>query len=313
MTNNLNENEWTIGADFNDKRIDYFLKKKLPSLSFPIICKIIRKGQLKVNGKKTNNSYFLKIGDRIKLYFNILISTKKPSPHVNDSLITEVKSWIIFKNKNLIVFNKPSGFAVQGGSRIKISLDDVLEHLKFRNTNKPKLVHRIDKDTSGLLLVARNLEYAQFLTKLFRKRNVEKNYLLLVHGFPEIKNGLIDTPIKINNKDQKSLTLFSILRTRKNLSLVLAHPITGRKNQLRRHFSSIGHPIIGDERFGFSFKKQIKNPHFFLHSLSLKFNEKLNNHSFFASPPIYFEKKLEEMNYPISKIKLNLNQIKRNK
>ena len=69
----------------------------------------------------------------------------------NDKLINEVKSWIIFKNKNLIAFNKPSGFAVQGGLRIKISLDDVLEHLKFRNTNKPKLVHRIDKDTSGLL------------------------------------------------------------------------------------------------------------------------------------------------------------------
>ena len=313
MTKNLNEDEWTIGADYNNKRIDYFLKKKLPSLSYPIICKIIRKGQLKVNGKKTNNSYFLKIGDAIKLYFNISISKKKPSPHIDSKLINEVKNWIIFKNKNLIAFNKPSGFAVQGGSKIKISLDDVLEHLKFRNINKPKLVHRIDKDTSGLLLVARNLDYAQFLTKLFRERNVEKNYLLLVYGFPEIKGGLIDTPIKINNKDQKSLTLFSILKTKKNLSLVLAQPITGRKNQLRRHFSLIGHPIIGDERFGFNLKKQIKSPHFFLHSLSLKFNEKSNNHDFFASPPIYFEKKLEEMNYPISKIKPSLKQIKKDK
>ena len=311
MTRNLSEDEWRIGADYNNKRIDYFLKKKLPSLSYPIICKIIRKGQLKVNGKKTNNSYFLKIGDTVRLYFNISINTKKKNLHIDNKLVKEVKSWIIFKNKNLIAFNKPSGFAVQGGLRIKISLDDVLEHLKFRNTNKPKLVHRIDKDTSGLLLVARNLEYAQFLTKLFRTREVIKNYLLLVHGLPEVKGGMIDTPIQVNNKDQKSLTFFTTLKTRRNLSLVLAYPITGRKNQLRRHFSSIGHPIIGDERFGFNFKEQIKNSNFFLHSLSIRFNEQSNSHDLFAPPPLYFEKKLEEMDFPISKIKINLNQMKK--
>ena len=185
-----------------------------------------------------------------------------------------------------------------------------MDYLKFRNTNKPKLVHRIDKDTSGLLIVARNLEYSQFLTKLFRNRSVTKNYLLLVHGFPEVRGGLIDTPIQINNKDQKSLTLFSILKTRKSSSLVLAQPVTGRKNQLRRHFSSIGHPIIGDEKFGFSLKKQIKSQHFFLHSLSIRFNELSNKYDLFATPPFYFEKKLEEMNYSISRIKSLLNQLK---
>ena len=311
MTKNPNEDEWIIGADFNNKRIDYFLKKKLPSLSYPVICKIIRKGQLKVNGKKTNNSYFLKIGDQIRLYFNVSIKKKKTVLHIDDKLINEVKSWIIFKNKNLIAFNKPSGFAVQGGLKIKISLDDVLEHLKFRNTNKPKLVHRIDKDTSGLLLVARNLEYAQFLTRLFRTRDLVKNYLLLVHGFPEVKGGLIDSTIQSKNKDQESLTLFTTLKTRKNLSLVLAHPITGRKNQLRRHFSSIGNPIVGDERFGFNFKDQTKNSHFFLHSLSIRFNEQSNSHDLFAPPPYYFEKKLEEMNFSISKVKIKLNQMKK--
>ena len=253
MIKNLNEDEWTVGADYNNKRIDYFLKKKIPTLSYPIICKLIRKGQLKVNGKKTSNSESLKTGDSIKLFFNITVKKNK-NFYIEDKLIKEVKSWIIFKNKNFIAFNKPSGFAVQGGTKIKTSLDDVLEFLKFRNSNKPKLVHRIDKDTSGLLMVARNLEYAQFLTKLFKNRKVKKNYLLLVHGYPETKDGLIDTPIQINNKDQKSLTIFSTLKTKKNLSLVLAHPITGRKNQLRRHFASIGHPIIGDEKFGYNFK-----------------------------------------------------------
>ena len=310
MIKNSNQDEWIVGEAYNNKRIDYFLKKKLTSLSYPIICKLIRKGQLKVNGKKISNSYFLKDGDSVKLYFDISTKTQKKKFNVDQKLIKEVKSWIIFKNKNFIAFNKPSGFAVQGGSKIKISLDDTLDYLKFRNTNKPKLVHRIDKDTSGLLIVARNLEYSQFLTKLFRNRSVKKNYLLLVHGFPEVRGGLIDTPIQINNKDQKSLTLFSILKTRKNSSLVLAQPITGRKNQLRRHFSSIGHPIIGDEKFGFSLKKQIKSQHFFLHSLSIRFNESLNKFDLFATPPFYFEKKLEEMNYSISKIKSLLNQLK---
>jgi 23S rRNA pseudouridine955/2504/2580 synthase len=310
MIKNSNEDEWIVGADYNNKRIDYFLKKKLTFLSYPIICKIIRKGQLKVNGKKINNSYFLKNGDSIKLYFDISIKTQKKKINVDQKVIEDVKSWIILKNKNFIAFNKPSGFPVQGGSKIKISLDDVLEYLKFSNTHKPKLVHRIDKDTSGLLIVARNLEYAKFLTKLFRTRSLTKNYLLLVHGFPDIKGGLIDTPIQVNNKEQKSLTYFSILKTRKNSSLVLAHPVTGRKNQLRRHFSSIGHPIIGDEKFGFGLKKQIKSQNFFLHSLSIKFNEQSNNYDLFAVPPFYFEKKLEEMNYSISRIKNYLNQLK---
>tara|TARA_B100000035_G_scaffold214852_1_gene184099 strand:+ start:6513 stop:7451 length:939 start_codon:yes stop_codon:yes gene_type:complete len=309
MVKNSHEDEWAVGADYKNKRIDYFLKKKLPSLSYPIICKLIRKGLLKVNGKKTNNSYFLKNGDSIKLYFDVSKTTKKKDFYIEQKIIKEVKSWIIFKDKNIIAFNKQSGFAVQGGSKIKISLDDVLEYIKFGNTQKPKLVHRIDKDTSGLIIVARNLEYAQFLAKLFRNRNVTKNYLLLVHGFPEVKDGLIDTPIQINNKDQKSLTLFSVLKTKKNLSLVLAHPVTGRKNQLRRHFSSIGHPIIGDEKFGYSYKKQIKNQHFFLHSLSIRFNEPTNKYNLFANPPFYFEKKLEEMNYPIPRIKNYLNQL----
>jgi len=309
MVKNSHEDEWAVGADYKNKRIDYFLKKKLPSLSYPIICKLIRKGLLKVNGKKTNNSYFLKNGDSIKLYFDVSKTTKKKDSYIEQKIIKEVKSWIIFKDKNIIAFNKQSGFAVQGGSKIKISLDDVLEYIKFGNTQKPKLVHRIDKDTSGLIIVARNLEYAQFLAKLFRNRNVTKNYLLLVHGFPEVKDGLIDTPIQINNKDQKSLTLFSVLKTKKNLSLVLAHPVTGRKNQLRRHFSSIGHPIIGDEKFGYSYKKQIKNQHFFLHSLSIRFNEQTNKYNLFANPPFYFEKKLEEMNYPIPRIKNYLNQL----
>ena len=107
MIKNSNHDEWIVGAAYNNKRIDYFLKKKLTFLSYPIICKLIRKGQLKVNGQKISNSYFLKDGDSIKLYFDISTNTQKKKINVDQKVIKEVKSWIIFKNKNFIAFNKP--------------------------------------------------------------------------------------------------------------------------------------------------------------------------------------------------------------
>ena len=98
---------------------------------------------------------------------------------IDSNFLETVKKWIIFKDKNILVFNKPSGIAVQGGSKINLSLDDALKYLQFKSTESPKLVHRIDKNTSGVLLVARNIEYAQYLTKLFRYRKIQKNIYYL--------------------------------------------------------------------------------------------------------------------------------------
>ena len=123
-----------------------------------------------------------------------------------------LKRWIIYKDENIIAFNKPSGFAVQGGSKINISLDDVLEFLNFKLKDRPKLVHRLDKNTSGLLIVSRNTPFTQYLGKLFKNRKIKKKYLLFVNGSLDTKKGMIDLPVINNEKKLLSLTYFVVLK-----------------------------------------------------------------------------------------------------
>ena len=209
---------------------------------------------------------------------------------------------IIFEDKNILVFNKPSGFAVQGGSRVKISLDALLGHFKSENLVRPKLVHRIDKKTSGLIIVARNLEYAQNLGQQFKSRKIKKEYLLLINGCPRITNGFINTPIILNNKRLDSLTYYSVLKTKNNISLVIAYPYTGRKNQLRKHFAFLGYPILGEERFYVKSSEKIYNKYFFLHSFFMSFQYKNKEISFFASLPNYFLKEINNMNLSVDNL-----------
>ena len=281
--NNKRNHELVVDENFDGKRIDYFLKKNFSSLSYPLICKIIRKGLVKVNNKRIKNTYILKTKNIIKL----------------------VKSWVIFKDENFIAINKPSGVAVQGGTKVKISLDNLLEALKFKYSTKPKLVHRIDKKTSGVILVARNIEYAQYFTSLFKDRLIEKKYLLLVNGNPEVRKGFIDKPIFTTEKELESKTYFSVLKTYKNQSLILAFPITGRKHQIRKHFSIIGNSIVGDDKFKNKLDKVGVNSNFYLHSMSINFFNKNKKIKITAPLPAYFENKLENMNYPINKLHSN--------
>ena len=150
--------EWIIDKEFEGLRIDYWLKKNFSSLSYPSLCKIIRKGQLRVNKKRVKNSFLLNVGDQVKLYK--IINIKKRIQKIQSSYSVSIKSWVIFKDKNLIIINKPPGIAVQGGTKIRINIDSLLEYLKYDFKERPKLVHRIDKKTSGLLIIARTLKSA---------------------------------------------------------------------------------------------------------------------------------------------------------
>ena len=151
------------------------VKKNFSNLSYPSICTIIRKGQIKVNKKQAKNSLVLNLGDKIRLYK--IIKQEEKVKKVVPRFSEEIKKWVIFKDNNLIALNKPSGVAVQGGSKVKINIDALLDSLKYDQTNRPKLVHRIDKRTSGLLLIARNLKAANFLGKLFRERKIKKIFI----------------------------------------------------------------------------------------------------------------------------------------
>ena len=170
MVNKQNiPSEWLIDHHFTNQRIDYFLKKKNPSLSFPNICTMLRKGVVKVNSKKVKNSYILKEKDLVVSRLNIT------TPNIKKKVSLRHKSFfdklVIFKNKDYYIINKPSGLAVQGGTNVKINLDRILENLESNSENRPKLVHRLDKETSGILIISRNLKTTNFFGDLFKKRS----------------------------------------------------------------------------------------------------------------------------------------------
>ncbi len=186
MVNEKNiPSEWLIDDDFTNQRVDYFLKKKNPSLSFPNICKILRKGVVKVNSKRVKNSYILKEKDLVVSRLNI------STPNIKKKVSLRHKSFfdnlVIFKNEDYYIINKPSGLAVQGGTKVKINLDKILESLESNSENRPKLVHRLDKQTSGILIISRNLKTTNFFGDLFKKRKIEKIYITIIHGVPKRK------------------------------------------------------------------------------------------------------------------------------
>lgn len=245
-------------------RLDKFLLKH--NISFALAQKLIRQKQIKVNDKKVPAAYRLCLGDNIEIYADLLtipsnqtIKTKKFNPEI----LKRIKEAVIFQDKNLIALNKPQGLAVQGGSNVSFSIDDALSFLKFDLEETPKLVHRLDKDTSGILLIARNRSSADLLTDAFRSKTINKVYLALVKGIPSKVEGKIDIALakKYHGNEEKvypdkdgkeAITYYKILKSdlELNCSLLELRPITGRTHQLRVHCKEIGHPIIGDGKYG---------------------------------------------------------------
>lgn len=302
MINNA-ENEWVVNEDFNGLRIDYWIKKKFSNLSYPSICKIIRKGQLRVNKKRVKNTFVVTTGDRIRIYKTI-DQKKKKNLKINSKFANIIKDWVFFKDHELIALNKPSGIPVQGGSNVKLNIDLLLDYLRYESESRPRLIHRIDKKTSGLLLIARNLKCAKFLGNVFRERKIKKKYLLIVKGLIKEKSGEIKLPIITNKKENSAVTQYRLLGIFNQNSLILASPLTGRKHQIRKHFSIIGHPIIGDDKFG---TKDSNN--FFLHSYYAEFkNEKEKVIQLFAPIPDYFKDIIYKINININNIEDKIKQ-----
>ena len=295
--------EWKVSDDFDGSRVDYWFKKQFTNLTYPYICKLIRKGIIRVNGKRTRNHIVLNSGDLIKLSRKLDLVQEPKNSIKYEKFGFIVRSWILHKDENIIVINKPAGIAVQGGTKIKFNVDAVLDSLKFKNELRPKLVHRLDKKTSGVMLIARDLNSAKFLGKIFKERLIEKEYLAIIHGCPRVKLGKIEIPIIFGEKKLESTTYYKILGTQKNTSLAIIKPITGRKHQIRKHLNLIGHPVLGETRFC---KKESLNHNesinLFLHAYEISYkDESKKNLKFNAPLPDYFKKKLTEKN-----IKLNL-------
>ncbi len=289
--------KFQVARDFHNARFDKWFKKEALDIPQGLIEKIIRKNQVKVNNKKTKSSYRVQENDLIEVFnFDKLAASNKKTITQYIPTNTEKKKYddfIIEDNQNFVVINKPSGIPVQSGTKSFKNIIDVIRKTKYFENTKPFIVHRIDKETSGIFIVAKNREYAQLLTSLFRLRKIHKTYLAIVYG--EIPNNikvLEDDLILYENKKklvQKALSYVKVLKTNYQYSLLELRPVTGRKHQLRKQLYNLGNPILGDDKYFFKNKGIfIKSKKLMLHAYSIKFMINDVKYNFSAEPNIEF-------------------------
>jgi len=272
--------KFEVEKDFNNTRFDRWFKNKVIDIPQGLIEKIIRKNQVKVNGKKTKSSYRVQEKDIIEFYnFEKIKKTEK-------NLITQYipsnveknkyDDFIIENNENFIVINKPAGIAVQSGTKSFKNIVDTLRKTKYFEDGKPFIVHRLDKETSGILIVAKTREYAQLFTSLFRIRKIHKTYLAVVYGEVSKEVKILEDDLVLYEKDrkiiQKATSYIKILKSSSEYSLLELRPITGRKHQLRKQLYNIGNSIIGDDKYYVKRGKDfIKSKNLMLHAYEIKF------------------------------------------
>ncbi len=281
---------YRVNKDYDSMRIDRWIKKNINNLPQSLIEKLLRIGKIKLNGKKIKSSQKVFTNDLIKIYkfeFKNVIEKKILIP--NKKILKKNESSIIFNNEDIIAINKHAGIAVQGGTKSRLNLTDIFTKSKYFDDIKPFTVHRLDKDTSGVLIFGKNRKAAQTLTSLFRLRKIYKTYICVCSGEINSNKGeWIHNLEKFeNNKKviEKAITYYRVLNRNQNYSLVELKPITGRKHQLRKQLSFLGHPIIGDNKYSTS---NNISKYLMLHSYTLKFKINNNKFSFKAPLPKHF-------------------------
>ena len=272
--------KFIVDRDYHNSRFDKWFKQNVFNIPQSLIEKIIRKNKVKVNKKKTKTSYRVQFHDIIEIYGINKIKSNDRSKKIKYKPSEKEKSkydnFILENNNNFIIINKPSGIPVQAGTKSFKNIIDILKNTKYFKDARPFIVHRLDKETSGVLIVAKNREYAQLFTSLFRIRKIHKTYLAITYGeVPENINLLEDDLISYDNNKkviQKAISHLKILKSNGQYSLLELNPITGRKHQLRKQLYNIGNPIIGDNKY---FVKKhinkIRSKNLMLHAHKIKF------------------------------------------
>jgi len=270
---------YTVDDDYNDSRLDKWIKNKIINIPHSLLEKILRQNKIKVNKKKTKSSYRLQTGDLIEIYdiskFKPVDKKEKIKYLPKKKEIGSYDDYVIEDNENFIVINKPTGIPVQSGTKSFKNIIDIIKNTKYFENSKPFIVHRLDKETSGVLIIAKNRKYAQLFTSLFRIRKIHKTYLAIVYGKVEksIKVMKDDLIYYENNKKivQKAISNLKIIKSNNGYSYLELNPITGRKHQLRKQLLKIGSPILGDEKYFSNDRKRIKIKNLMLHAYKIKF------------------------------------------
>jgi 23S rRNA pseudouridine955/2504/2580 synthase len=258
--------QFKVAPDDDGIRLDRWFKRNLPEASFNLVSRWARTGQLRVDGKRAAP------GDRLEAGQEIRVPPAEPPvnprpkperPQLSEDEIAFVNEIVIHRDPQAIIVNKPPGLATQGGTKTRTHLDGLLDGLADDHGQRPKLVHRLDKDTSGVLLLARSARAAAFFSKAFSGRTARKVYWAIVTGVPDIKDGFVDLPLakqpgtggeKMHVDEAEGLasrTRYRVVeRAGNRAAWVELQPLTGRTHQLRVHMAAIGHPIVGDGKYG---------------------------------------------------------------
>lgn len=258
----------TVTASEAGERLDKWFKAKYPGLTFGRLQKLLRKGEVRVDGKRVKDAKLtLEAGQSVRV--PPLDKEREPTQaktsydRVSAKDAHAIQARVLHCDDHVIILDKPAGLAVQGGSGTTKHIDGLLDALKFGLIERPRLVHRLDKDTSGILVLARSQRAAQLLTEAFRTKAVRKAYWAVVVGVPELPMGRIDLPLgkrpgksgdrmQIDDEDGKhAVTLYKTIdHAGRRATWLEMEPITGRTHQLRVHMAAIGTPILGDGKYG---------------------------------------------------------------
>lgn len=309
-----------IDKDDDGIRLDRWFKRHHPNWPFAQVARLARTGQVRMDGKRVKVDSRIEAGLELRFPEMHQEMAEAPKHEVNwrgKKLAETLKDLILHMDDNIIVLNKPYGLAVQGGSKIAVSLDDALEFMVPEGCEKPRLVHRLDRETSGLILLARSARMAHLLTGLFQKREMEKSYLALLTGVPSLKKGTINYALskevrgnfenmRRSEKGVSAITDYEVLDyALGQVSLVKMWPRTGRMHQLRVHSQILEHPILGDHKYRLPDKplpnSVLDQLHLVAHTLAFEIEGK--EYNFTAPIPAFFQSTMKQFGLAFSRRK----------
>ena len=270
-------------------RLDKYLKNLFTSLTQSFIEKNIRKKNILINNSRTKANYVVKLNDNLiilnfhkQLYKNKIVYKKNIK--ISDNDLKKFNKSIIFQNNDFLVINKWEEIATQGGSKVNVSIDHIIKNIN----SDYRLVHRLDKETSGLLLISKNLKYARYFSNLFKQKFITKYYIALCEGSPKNKNSKVILNIKNKNQDvEKTITNYSVIGLKKNITQILFSPQTGKTHQLRKVSKNLGCSIIGDKKYNIN--SRYTSEKLMLHAYALNFTINNKKFRFTAELPNYFQ------------------------